>query len=227
MSSPPIKAVLFDAYGTLFDVYSVSTLAEQLFPGKGEALAALWRVKQIDYTRLYTLSGKYDSFWNLTRAGLRYSAAQLKLGMSDAQATQLMNAYSSLSAFPENRGVLEALKQQGIPTGILSNGNREMLSVAVKSAGFDTLLKHVLSVDAVGKFKTAREAYALGPAAFSLKAQEILFVSSNGWDAAAATWYGYTTLWVNRISAPIEELGIVPTKIGTSLEDVLKMIHVP
>jgi 2-haloacid dehalogenase len=217
------KAVIFDAYGTLFDVYSVAALAEQLFPGKGEALAALWRDKQIDYTRLYTLSGKYDSFWNLTRAGLRYATARLKLDLSADKETQLMNAYSHLSAFPENRGVLETLKKKRIPTGILSNGNREMLSVAVKSAGFETLLDHVLSVDAVGKFKTAPEAYALGPAAFKLRPQEILFVSSNGWDAAAATWYGYMTFWVNRLSAPTEELGIVPTRIGSNLEDVLTL----
>jgi 2-haloacid dehalogenase len=224
MSLSPIRAVLFDAYGTLFDVYSVSTLAEQLFPGKGDALAVLWRTKQIDYTRLYTLSGKYDSFWNLTQAALRYSAAQLKLTMSESAQTQLMNAYSSLSAFPENHGVLQALKMKGIPTGILSNGNREMLDVAVKSAGFEHLLDHVLSVDAVRKFKTAPEAYALGLAAFNLKAQDILFVSSNGWDAAAATWYGYTTLWVNRMSAPVEELGIVPTYVGKNLDEVLSLV---
>lgn len=225
MAHTPIKAVLFDAYGTLFDVYSVSSLAEQLFPGKGEALAAAWRVKQIDYTRLYTLSGKYDSFWNLTQAGLRYAAAQLKLDMSEAAQTQLMNAYSSLSAFPENHGVLQALKKKGVPTGILSNGNREMLDVAVKSAGFEPLLDHVLSVDAVGKFKTAPEAYALGPAAFNCKAHDILFVSSNAWDACAATWYGYTTLWINRMSAPQEELGIVPTHVGKNLNDVLSVFE--
>lgn len=216
-----LKAVIFDAYGTLFDVYSVSALAEQLFPSKGEALAALWRDKQIDYTRIYTLSGKYDSFWNLTQAGLRYAAAKLKLDMSADAQTQLMNAYSHLSAFPENRGVLEALKQRHIPTGILSNGNREMLNVAVKSAAFEALLDHVLSVDAVSKFKTAPEAYAMGPAAFGLRAQEMLFVSSNGWDAAAATWYGYTTLWVNRANAPKEELGVSPSYTGTNLEAVL------
>jgi 2-haloacid dehalogenase len=215
------KAVIFDAYGTLFDVYSVSALAEQLFPGKGEALAALWRDKQIDYTRLYTLSGKYDSFWNLTRAGLRYAAARLKLDLSANAETQLMNAYSHLSAFPENKAVLQTLKARGVPTGILSNCNREMLSVAVKSAGLDTLIDYVISVDAAGKFKTAPEAYALGPQAMQLKAQEILFVSSNSWDAIGATWYGYITLWVNRTSAPLDDLGVVPTFIGTTLEDVL------
>jgi malate synthase len=221
-----LKAVIFDAYGTLFDVYSVSALAEQLFPGKGEALAALWRDKQIDYTRIYTLSGKYDSFWNLTRAGLRYAAARLKLGLSANAETQLMNAYSHLSTFPENKAVLEALKARGVPMGILSNGNREMLDVAVKSAGLDTLIDHVISVDAAGKFKTAPEAYALGPQAMKLSAQEILFVSSNSWDVMGATWYGYTTLWVNRTSAPFDDLDAVPSFMGATLNDVLTKFDV-
>lgn len=223
MSKTPAqpRAVLFDAYGTLFDVYSVGLLAEQLFPGKGEALAALWRDKQIDYTRLLTMSGRYKPFWDLTRAGLRYAALKLKLNMDAAAEDRLMNQYRHLSAFPENREVLAELQRRGITAGILSNGDPDMLAVATKSAGFDGLLAHVLSVHGVQRFKTDAAAYALGPQALNLPARDILFVSSNGWDAIGATWFGYTTLWVNRASAPLEQLGTEPTRTGSSLRDAL------
>ncbi len=215
------KAVLFDAYGTLFDVYSVGMLAEQLFPGHGDRLAQLWRDKQIEYTRLVSMSGRYRPFWDLTRAGLRFAALRLGLKLDAAAEERLMNQYRHLSAFPENREVLAELKARGVPAGILSNGDPEMLGVAVKSAGFADLLQHVLSVHATQRYKTDPATYALGTAAFSLPAREILFVSSNGWDAIGATWYGYTTLWVNRAGAPLEQLDTAPTRTGSSLRDVL------
>jgi len=215
------KAVLFDAYGTLFDVYSVALLAEQLFPGHGERLAQLWREKQIDYTRLLSMSGRYRPFWELTRAGLRFATQKLGLAMSQSAEERLMNQYRHLSAFPENHGVLVELHQRGIPAGILSNGDPEMLAVAVKSAGLHGLLRHVLSVHGVQRYKTDPAAYALGPAAFGLQPREILFVSSNCWDAIGATWFGYSTLWVNRTGAPLEALDTEPTRIGSSLREAL------
>jgi 2-haloacid dehalogenase len=219
---PPLpRAVLFDAYGTLFDVYSVGLLAEQLFPGQGEALAQLWRDKQIDYTRLTSMSGRYRPFWDITRAGLRFAALRLALRLDRSAEDKLMNQYRHLSAFPENRDVLAELNRRGVPAGILSNGDPEMLAVAVKSAGFTDLLQHVLSVHGVQRFKTDPAAYALGPDALKLPARDILFVSSNGWDAIGATWYGYTTLWVNRAGLPLEQLDTEPTRTGTSLRDVL------
>ncbi|MFZ5545026.1 MAG: haloacid dehalogenase type II [Pseudomonadota bacterium] len=219
---PPVKAVLFDAYGTLFDVYSVGLLAEQLFPCQGEALARLWRDKQIEYTRLLTMSGRYQPFWDVTRAGLRFAAQSLKLTMAAEAEERLMNQYRHLSAFPENKGVLQALRERGVRAGILSNGDPEMLQVAVKSAGLSELVDPVLSVHTVKRYKTDRAAYALGPEALQLAPRQILFVSSNGWDAIGATWYGYTTLWVNRAGAPLEALGTEPTRIGRSLADVLQ-----
>jgi 2-haloacid dehalogenase len=215
------KAVLFDAYGTLFDVYSVALLAEQLFPGHGERLAVLWRDKQIDYTRLLSMSGRYRPFWDLTRAGLRWAAQRLGLALDAATEDRLMNQYRHLSAFPENREVLAELQRRGVPTGILSNGDPEMLQVAIKSAGLAEHLQHVLSVHGVQRYKTDPAAYALGPAALKLAAREILFVSSNGWDAIGATWFGYTTLWVNRAGLPLEALDTEPTRTGSSLRDVL------
>ena len=225
MDSSPVsaapRAVLFDAYGTLFDVYSVSLLAEQLFPGFGERLSVLWRDKQIDYTRLTSMSGQYRPFWDLTRAGLRFAAQRLGLALDATSEDRLMNQYRHLSSFPENREVLAELKARGIPAGILSNGDPEMLGVAVKSAGFSGLLTHVLSVHPLRKFKTDPAAYALGPQAMNLPAKDILFVSSNGWDAIGATWFGYTTLWVNRAGLPLEQLDTEPTRTGSSLRDVL------
>jgi 2-haloacid dehalogenase len=218
------KAVLFDAYGTLFDVYSVGLLAEQLFPGHGQALSVLWRDKQIEYTRLVTTSNEgahYKPFWELTRAGLRYACKKLGLALTPEHELQLMTQYRHLSAFPENREVLQALKTRKLVTGILSNGDPEMLGVAVRSAGLDDLLDHVLSVDSVRKYKTHPDAYALGAKATGLQPQQILFVSCNAWDALAATWFGYRTLWVNRYQLPFEELGTQPTRTGANLRDVL------
>ncbi|MCY1164086.1 MAG: haloacid dehalogenase type II [Pseudomonadota bacterium] len=221
------RAVLFDAYGTLFDVYSVGLLAEQLFPGHGQALGVLWRDKQIEYSRLVTTSNDgahYQPFWELTRAGLRYACQRLELDLTQEREQQLMNQYRHLSAFPENREVLQALKDKGIVTGILSNGDPSMLDVAVKSAGLDGLLDHVISVDGIRKYKTHPAAYALGEQATGLKAQDIGFVSCNGWDALAATWYGYRTLWVNRYQLPFETLGTQPSHTGSSLRDVLTLL---
>ena len=220
-AAPAPRAVLFDAYGTLFDVYSVAHAAEQMFPGRGEALALLWRDKQIEYTRLLTMAGRYRSFWDITTASLRYAAQRHGLALDAAGEARLLNQYRHLSAFPENKAVLEALRERGIPAGILSNGDPAMLAVAVKSAGFDTLLAHVLSVEEVRRFKTDPAAYAIGPRALGLPARDILFVSSNCWDAIGATWHGYTTLWVNRSGAPLDLLDTEPTRTGTSLRDVL------
>ena len=230
------RAVLFDAYGTLFDVYSVSLLAEQLFPGHGQALSVRWRDKQIEYSRLVTTSKRgpnhesvYRPFWELTRAALVYAIKSIvnndplawTTGTFDSKIDQLMNQYRHLSAFPENREVLQALKARGVVTGILSNGDPAMLDVAVKSAGLDGLLDHVISVDTVRQYKTHPDAYGLGPKATGLAPAQIVFVSCNSWDALAATWYGFRTLWVNRQNLPFEELGTQPTRTGTSLNDVL------
>ncbi len=223
---PPLRAVLFDAYGTLFDVYSVGLAAEQLFPGKGQALGLLWRDKQIEYTHLVTTSSQgahYRPFWELTRAALRYACKRMALDLSAESEDRLMNQYRHLSAFPENRDVLQALKSRGIVTGILSNGDPAMLAVAVKSAGLEDLLDHVISVDAVRKYKTHPDAYALGLQATGLQARQIAFVSCNSWDALAATWFGYQTLWVNRQQLPFEELGTQPAYTGSSLRDVLTL----
>lgn len=223
---PAPRAVLFDAYGTLFDVYSVGLTAEQLFPGAGDRLARAWRDKQIEYTRLVSMSGTYQPFWALTRAALQFSAEAMGLILTPEGEERLMNQYRHLSAFPENREVLQGLKARGIPTGILSNGDPDMLAIAVRSAGLSDLLDHVLSVHDTRRFKTDPAAYQIGVDALQMPARDILFVSSNGWDAIGATWFGYTTLWVNRTGAPLERLGTPPDHQGATLREVLALFPV-
>ena len=228
---PPIRAVVFDAYGTLFDVYSIGALAEKLYPGQGAALSVLWRDKQIEYTRLISLSDPspqgsryYQSFWDITRASLRYALARLGLVHSVANEDALMAQYAQLTAFPENLGVLQALRQRGVATAILSNGSPEMLQSAVHSAGMSALLDAVLSVDSVRQFKTTPTSYQLVQDHFGLAPADVLFVSSNAWDALGATWFGFTTLWVNRQGLPPEAMGPAPHHTGRDLSEVLKVL---
>ena len=233
------KAVIFDAYGTLFDVHSVVAAAEQMFPGHGDALSQLWRQKQIEYTQLRTAADPagayYEPFWNITLDALRFSARKLGLALNAAGEKRLMDEYACLSAFPDAVPALKALKARRpkhngsdpIGLAILSNGNPQMLDIAVKSAGMSGLFDHVLSVDAVRAFKPAPATYALGTAAFGAAAREIVFVSSNGWDASGANWFGYTVFWLNRQRAPAEELGVTPHGTGTSMSDLLTFIEDP
>jgi len=223
-ATPPTpKAVVFDAYGTLFDVHSVASLAEQLWPGRGDALSQLWRQKQLEYSWLRAMSRRYRPFLEITRDALRHAAARLALPLDPDRESRLMNQYACLSAFPENHGALRALKAAGLPLGILTNGNREMIDVSLRSAGMSGLFDHVLSSQQVETFKTLDAIYALGPAAFGVPARQILFVSSNAWDAIAARWYGYTTVWINRTGAPPEQLDTDPDHVGRTLDDVVRI----
>ena len=220
-----IKGIAFDAYGTLFDVYSIGALAEDIFPGDGKALAELWRERQIDYTRIRTLSGQYADFWTVTGDALDFACDRLALDLTRRDRDRLMAQYERLHAFSENLRALQELRRLGVPLGILSNGTPWMIANAVAAAGMDGLFDHILSVDGVRKFKTAPEAYQLGPDAFGCPAAEILFVSSNGWDVCGATWFGYTTFWVNRGVAPLERLGVRPTGEGHTLDDVVRFAN--
>lgn len=236
LTSNPPRAVLFDAYGTLLDVYSVAELIEELFPGKGQAMSVLWRDKQIEYTRLVTTcnhGAHYRPFSEITRAALTFTIKKLAFDPEETWAEgeflleyepvieMLLAQYQHLDAFPENTAVLQELKARGIPTGILSNGDAYMLQDAVRFAGLGPYLDHLISVDPVRKFKTHPDAYALGEQVTGLPASDMLFVSSNGWDALGATWHGYQTLWVNRYHLPFEELGTQPTRVGNDLRAVL------
>ena len=224
-----IKAVVFDAYGTLFDVYSIQVLAEEFYPGKGADIALKWRDKQIEYTRLITQSDPHNAsgsrhfrpFWELTRLSLEHTLDRLKLNRESGQVEQLMQQYAHLTPFTENLAVLQQIKAMGLTTAILSNGSVDMLNSAVTSAGMGDVLDHIISVDQIRLFKTAPESYGLVQQTIPVNKNEVLFVSSNAWDALGATWFGFTTHWVNRQGLPFEALSPQPHFSGSDLNSVL------
>ena len=224
-----IKAVVFDAYGTLFDVYSIQALAEELYPSHGADIAVKWRDKQIEYTRLITQSDPhnasgskyYQPFWEITKLSLEYTLDRLKFDRSSDQVNKLMEQYARLRAFPENLAVLQKIKGMGLTKAILSNGSPEMLASAVKSAGMEDVLDHIISVDRIRLFKTSPESYGLVQQTISVSKEEVLFVSSNAWDALGATWYGFKTLWINRQNLPYEAIGPRPDHSGSDLTKVI------
>jgi 2-haloacid dehalogenase len=224
-----IKAVVFDAYGTLFDVYSIQILADELYPGKGFEIGLKWRDKQIEYTRLITQSDPHNPsgsqyfrpFSELTRLSLEYTLDQLRLDRGSGQVAMLMRQYEHLQAFPENLAVLQTIKGLGLTTAILSNGSADMLASAVSSAGMAGALDHVISVDSIRLYKTSPESYGLVQKVIPVNKDEVLFVSSNAWDALGATWFGFTTHWVNRQRLPVEALTPHPHYSGEDLHSVL------
>lgn len=218
------KAILLDAYGTLLDVYSVGQMAETLFPGHGDRLARMWRDKQVDYTRLRSMAGRYKPFEEITRDALEFCGEALGLSMQPSQVRALMDQYGRLSAFPENAAVLSQLRAAGHRLAIHTNANPEMIAQAVQSAGLSGLFDTVLSAHTAQRYKIDAEVYRLAIDHFGCRADEMLFVSSNGWDACGATWFGFTTFWVNRSGAPRERLDVAPSYEGKSLVDVAKLV---
>ena len=225
------KLIAFDAYGTLFDVYSMGQLAEELFPGQGQAMTLMWRDRQIEYTRLVTMSDPnpagskfYLPFWELTIRSLRYVCKRMDLNLTEQSEKKLMDQYAKLTSFDDSLKVLKTIKEKGLSTAILSNGSREMLTTVVESNGLKPYLDQVVTIEDVRLFKTAPQAYGLLLKAFPVKKEEILFVSSNAWDALAAKWYGFDVFWVNRLGHPFEEVGEKPNYEGNSLSKVLEVI---
>ncbi len=225
------KLIAFDAYGTLFDVYSMGQLADELYPGNGQALALMWRDRQIEYTRLVTMSDPSSSgskyylpFWELTIRSLRYVCKRMNLNLSADHEKRFMDQYARLTSFDDSLKVLRAIKEKGISTAILSNGSKEMLATVVESNGLKPYLDKVVTIEDVRLFKTAPQAYELLLKAFPVKKEEILFVSSNAWDALAAKWFGFNVFWVNRLGHPFEEIGDKPDYEGNALSQVLERI---
>jgi 2-haloacid dehalogenase len=216
-----IAGVVFDAYGTLLDIYAVEARLEALFPGKGRALSLRWRDKQIEYSRLRTMSSRYVDFWTVTGDALDYACEFEKVELTERARAELMAIYERLPAHPEVPAAVAKLHAQGLKLAVLSNGNEAMLHKALAAAGIARLFAHVLSVERVRKFKTAPEAYQLAPDAFGAPVQNLVFVSSNGWDAAGAAWFGFRAFWINRQSAPLERLGVAPEGTGRTMDDLV------
>jgi len=221
-----MKAVAFDAYGTLFDVFSLTALGEELFPGKGEALAQLWRLKQLQYSMLRSLMGRHRDFWRLTEDGLVYAAKSLGLELTPDRRARLLEAYLSLAAFPDVKPGLRALKQRGLRLAILSNGEPKMLEAAARSAGIVDLLDGILSVEEVKIFKPSPRVYHLAPEHLRVRPADMGFVSSNCWDVAGAASAGLETFWIQRRAAePPEELGFTADHIVGTITDLAALMR--
>jgi 2-haloacid dehalogenase len=217
-----MKALVFDAYGTLFDVLSVTSLCELLFPGSGTALAVLWRSKQLQYSLLRSLMDRYADFWQVTQDALVYATRALQLDLTAEKRVQLMDAYRTLHAFADVKPGLQQLKSEGLRLAILSNGAPQMLESATRSAGIADLLDCVISVDDVKVFKPSPLVYALASARLSVPVSDIGFVSSNGWDVAGATSAGLTAFWMQRAAAdPPEELGYKAAHVVHAVTDLV------
>lgn len=215
----PIRAVLFDVFGTLLDVQSVWARADQLFPGNGAQLARLWREKQLEYTRLRTISGRYVSFTRVTEDALQFACDALGLPLDAAARGMLMHEYTQLEPYPDVVPSLKKLESAGITMGVLSNGDPGLLDDTLHGAGLSDFFDVVLSADQVHAFKTAPAVYELGPLTLKHPAGAIVLVSGNAWDAIGAKWYGYRSFWVNRAGGPMERLGERPDATGASLDD--------
>jgi 2-haloacid dehalogenase len=202
------RAFVFDAYGTLFDIHSVVVRAASNIPGDLQTLSILWRQKQLEYTWLRSLMERYEDFWDVTEAALRSAVTQLKIEASDAQLDSLLQAYLIPSPFPDVKPALDALK--GVPLAILSNGSPRMLESAVRHSGLEHYFAEVISVDRVKTYKPSPRVYALGAEILKVPASDILFISSNSWDAAGAKAFGYKVCWCNRSQAHLEHLGSWP-----------------
>lgn len=217
-----LDALVFDAYGTLFNVHSVIDKCEALFPGKGQALSQLWRTKQLEYTWLRSLMGRYEDFDQVTIDGLKYACRVLALDYTEQVLADLNRAYRTLQLFDDALPALHALQalHPQPRLAILSNGAPEMLNAVVKHNRLEPLLDAVLSVDTVGIFKPDPRVYQLAVDRLQVAAGRIGFVSSNGWDAAGARAFGFTVFWVNRANAPPEELGVTPNHMLQSLREL-------
>jgi 2-haloacid dehalogenase len=214
------KAVIFDAYGTLFDVHSaVARHMTQVGPDAAR-FSEIWRAKQLEYSWVLSLASRYEPFWTLTEKALDYAFARFP--QIDRSVRQpLLEAYRTLDAYPDVRGTLRTLRAQGLRSGILSNGDPGMLNAAVASAGLANDFDAILSVDAAEVFKTSPRAYELVLQGLSIPATEVVFVSSNRWDIAGAAAFGFTPAWVNRLGLPEEYVDLPPRAVVSSLRELV------
>lgn len=223
-SRPRIKAIAFDAF-PVFDPRPIFARAEELFPGKGAALSEAWRTRQFEYQWLRALSGHYADFWQATEDALAFAAGSLKLDLTANKREGLMAGYLELKAWPDAPAALATLKNAGIRMAFLSNFTSRMLDSAIKSAGLEGVFEGNLSTDRIRSYKPDPRAYQMGIEAFGLRREEIVFVASAGWDAAGAKWFGYPTVWVNRMNLPAERLGVAPDVTAANLNDLVAFVQ--
>ena len=221
-----IRACVFDAYGTIFDFASAAARCAEIPEDKRAALTSLWRDKQLQYTWLRSLQGRYADFWQVTGEALDFTLDSLGIA-TPALRERLMDLYRTLSAFPEVPDTLRRLKEAGFVTAILSNGSPAMLDAAVRGAGLQTLLDAVLSADAVQVFKTHPRVYDYALQQLGVRADQVSFQSSNAWDAYAASAYGMRVVWCNRYSQRRERLPGTPDHEVKSLAELPALLGSP
>jgi 2-haloacid dehalogenase len=219
-----LKAIACDAL-TVFDARPIAALAERIFPGHGEAMSALWRTRQFEYTWLRTLGHRYVNFWQVTEEALLFSCGSLKLELTKMDRDRLMQSYFELKAWPDAPAALRGLKSSGVRLVFLSNFTAAMLDQAVKNSGLGGIFDDHLSTDKVRAFKPDPRAYGMAMRAYGLGKEEIAFAAFGGWDAMGAKWFGYPTFWVNRAHAATEELGANPDGIGDDLNDLAAFVQ--
>ena len=218
-----IKAIAFDLYGTLYDVHSVVARCDQQFPGRGREISTLWRQKQLEYTWLRSLMNRYVTFEQATEDALRFTCRHLRLDLDQRACDSLCDAYLRLQPYAEVPGALRDLRQRGLKLAILSNGSPHSIGAVVGNAGLRASFDHLLSVDPMRIYKPDNRVYELAEQAFGLTRGAILFVSSNGWDATGARYFGFPTCWINRAGNVFEEMGQKPDWEVGGLDGVVKL----
>lgn len=213
-----IQALVFDVYGTLFDVHSVKEQAEALYPDHGEAISKRWREKQLEYSFLRQLNGQYVPFSQVTQDALRYTLLELKLHVTEEQITTLMETYLTLDVYPEVSSVLETMADKRLV--VFSNGSHDMLDPLIEQSGLADRFEHLVSVDDIKQYKPAPASYMHALNTLGLKREEILFMFSNGWDITGAKSFGFKTAWINRNGLPVEELNLDPDRIYDDLTGI-------
>lgn len=219
-----IKGVVFDLYGTLFDVHSVAARCESFYPQRGREISLIWRQKQLEYTWLRSLMRQYQDFERATEDALVYACQHLGLDLTDARKQVLCNEYLRITPFPEVPAALQAMRDSGLPLAILSNGSINSIDTVVKNAGLYDQFAHLISVDAIKIFKPDARVYALAEQMMQLDRNAILFVSSNAWDVTGAGYYGYPTCWINRGGSTFDELGRRPDHIAHSINALADLL---
>ena len=211
-----MTAYVFDAYGTLFDEHSAVARNIDAVGPAGPRLSEVWRNKQLEYSWVRALCGHYRDFWSLTEDALDFAFAAVPEANREARAS-LLDAYRTLDCYGEVPEALRRLREVGHKTAILSNGSPDMLASAIESAGMGNVLDDVFSIEAVQTFKTAREAYAIVTDAYGIEPNEVAFHSSNRWDIAGATAFGFRCTWVNRTGQPDEYGDLAPERVVADL----------
>ena len=210
-----IKAVVFDAYGTLYDVQSVAAVTEQAFPGYGDIITQVWRIKQLEYTWLRSLMRHYRDFSEVTRDSLAYTLDSLGLQYDDGTFARIIDKYLHLDLYPDAIATLSAMKDRKL--AILSNGSTDMLNALVTNSGLDRHLDATISVDAKEVFKPSPDTYSLIETTLGVRPVDVLFVSSNPWDACGAKAFGLNVAWIERVTTQAMALACVESELVSPL----------